>query len=215
MFQPVISNSSRQKESFLNTFGGLNRKEYSKEYELQIGYFKKCFYRDSDGRKDMQRYIQLVSAQLDTLLRSAAVRQIICNRYNNIDVSKVLENGEIVLFSSRPTEIGGTAHRGFGKFFLWLMMIAVEGRPGNEKSRTPFFLYIDEFNNYYDGSFNDIFTQFRKYKVGTIFAIPNLASLGGAHSPVMQALSANAPTKVTFGVCSGLFSGDFALLRSI
>ena len=176
--------------------------ELSKEYELQIGYFKKCFYRNSDGRKDMQKYIQLVSAQLDTLLRSAAVRDIICNRYNNLDLSKVLENGEVVLFSSRPTEIGGTAHKGFGKFFLWLMMIAVEGRPGNEKSRTPFFLYIDEFNNYYDGSFNDIFTQFRKYKVGTIFAIPTLSSLGGAGSPVMQALSANASTKVTFGNCT-------------
>lgn len=174
----------------------------AKEYELQIEYFKKCFYRDSDGRKDMQKYIQLVSAQLDTLLRSAAVRDIICNRYNNIDLSKVLANGEVVLFSSRPTEIGGTAHKGFGKFFLWLVMIAVEGRPGNEKSRSPFFLYIDEFNNYYDSCFNDIFTQFRKYKVGTIFAIPTLSSLGGANSPVMQTLLANSPTKVTFGNCT-------------
>ncbi len=176
--------------------------ELAREYELQIEYFKKCFYRNSDGRKDMQRYIQLVSAQLDTLLRSAAVRDIICNRYNNLNLSEVIENGEVILFSSRANDIGGTAHGGFGKFFLWLMMIAVEGRPGNEKSRTPFFLYIDEFNRYYDGSFNDIFTQFRKYKVGTIFAIPTLSSLGGAGSPVMQALSANAPTKVTFGNCT-------------
>lgn len=176
--------------------------ELSQEYELQIEYFKKCFYRDSDGRKDMQRYIQLVSAQLDTLLRSSAVRNIICNRYNNIDVSKVLANGEVILFSSRANDIGGTAHRGFGKFFLWLFMIAVEGRPGNEKSRAPFFLYIDEFNNYYDGSFNDMFTQFRKYKVGTIFTIPTLSSLGGPHSPVMQTLLANASTKVTFGNCT-------------
>ncbi|MGN1301749.1 MAG: hypothetical protein ACI4U9_04440 [Clostridia bacterium] len=176
--------------------------ELAKEYELQIQYFKKCFYRDSDGRKDMQKYIQLVSAQLDTLLRSAAVRDIICNRYNNIDLSKVIANNEVVLFSSRPTEIGGTAHKGFGKFFLWLVMIAVEGRPGNEKSRSPFFLYVDEFNNYYDACFNDIFTQFRKYKVGTIFAIPTLSSLGGPNSPVMQTLLANSPTKVTFGNCT-------------
>ena len=81
-------------------------------------------------------------------------------------------------------------------------MIAVEGRPGNEQSRSPFFLYIDEFNSYYDGCFNDVFTQFRKYKVGTIFAIPTLSSLGGPNSPVMQTLLANAPTKVTFGNCT-------------
>lgn len=176
--------------------------ELSKEYELQIEYFKKCFYKGSDGRKDMQRYLQLVSAQLDTLLRSAAVRNIICNRYNNIDVSKVLENGEVILFSSRANDIGGTAHKGFGKFFLWLFMIAVEGRPGNENSRAPFFLYIDEFDRYYDGCFNDMFTQFRKYKVGTVFTIPTLSSLGGVNSPAMQTLLPNATTKVTFGNCT-------------
>lgn len=176
--------------------------ELEKEYSLQIDYFKKCFYKDADGRKDMQRYLQLVTAQLDTLLRSAQVRNIICNRYNNIDISKAIENNEVILFSSRPTEIGGTAHKGFGKFFLWLVMIAVEGRPGNEKSRSPFFIYIDEFNNYYDGSFNDFFTQFRKYKVGTIFAIPSLSSLGGVNSPVMQTLLPNATTKITFGNCT-------------
>lgn len=176
--------------------------ELSTEYELQIDYFKNHFYAGSDGRKDMQRYVQFVTAQLDTLLRSAAVKDIICNRYNNLNLSKVLENGEVILFSSRPNDIGGTAHGGFGKFFLWLVMIAVEGRPGNEKSRMPYFLYIDEFDRYYDPSFNDIFTQFRKYKVGTIFAIPTLSSLGGPGSPIMQTLSANASTKVTFGNCT-------------
>ena len=34
MFQPIISNNARQRESFLNSFGGLNRKEYATENEL-------------------------------------------------------------------------------------------------------------------------------------------------------------------------------------
>ena len=177
-------------------------KELAQEYELQIHYFKEKFYRNSDGREDTKRYLQFVTATLDTLLRTAAVRNIICNRYNNINLADVLANGEVILFSSRANDIGGIAHKGFGKFFLWLFMIAVEGRPGNENSRCPYFLYIDDFNKYYDESFDDIFTQFRKYHVGTIFAIPSLASLGGAGSSVMQFLSANAPTKVTFGNCT-------------
>lgn len=176
--------------------------ELSKEYELQINYFKQNFYRDSDGRKDMKRYLQFITASLDTLLRTAAVRNIICNRYNNINLADILENGDVVLFSSRANDIGGTAHLGFGKFFLWLFMIAVEGRKGTEKSISPYFLYLDDFNRYYDACFNDMFTQYRKYHVGTIYAIPNLASLGGPNSPLMQALSANSPTKVTFGNCT-------------
>ena len=43
--------------------------------------------------------------------------------------SKKLENGEVVLLCSRATDIGGTAHKGFGRFFLILMMCFIEGRP--------------------------------------------------------------------------------------
>ena len=73
--------------------------ELAKEYELQIHYFKEKFYRNSDGRKDMKRYLQFITASLDTLLRTGAVRNIICNRFNNINLSDVLANGEVVLFS--------------------------------------------------------------------------------------------------------------------
>ena len=173
--------------------------ELAQEYELQIHYFKEKFYRNSDGRQDMKRYLQFITASLDTLLRTAAVRNIICNRYNNINLSDVLANGEVVLFSSRANDIGGIAQRGFAKFFLWLFMIAVEGRPGSENSICPYFLYLDDFNRYFDGCFEDIFTQFRKYHVGTVFAVPNLASIGGVNSTFVQLLSANASTKVTFG----------------
>lgn len=176
--------------------------ELSKEYELQIGYFKQHFYKDAPGKTDMQRYIQFASAQLDVLLRSSYVRNIICNRYNNIDFSKILENGEVILFSSRPNDIGGTAHAGFGKFFLWLMMIAVEGRPGNENTRTPYFVYIDDYNTYHDPCLEDFFTQFRKYRVGVTVTFPNLNSLGGTSSPFMTTLLSNSTTKVSFGNCT-------------
>ena len=66
--------------------------ELAKEYDLQIGYFEQNFYKNSVGRADMQKYVHFVSSTLDVLLRSAEARNIICNRYNNIDVSKILES---------------------------------------------------------------------------------------------------------------------------
>ncbi len=171
------------------------------KYKFQIAYFEQHFYKSSEGRKDMQRYTHFATAQLEELLRAASVRDIICKRRNNLDFTKVLENGEFVFACTRATDIGGTPHKGFGRFFLSLLMCFVEGRPGTEKTRTPYFLYIDDFDTYATPLLGDIFMVFRKFKVGTTFAIPSLASLGGEGGPIFQALSTNCPSKLTFGNC--------------
>ena len=81
-------------------------------------------------------------------------------------------------------------------------MCAVEGRPGSDKTRIPYFLYVDEFDKYASPFFSDMVTLYRKYRVGTILAVPTLSSLGGASSPFMQTLLSNCPTKITFGNCT-------------
>ncbi len=176
--------------------------DLAKQYEFQIAYFEQHFYKNAPGRKDMGRYVHFATAQLEELLRAACVRDIICNRHNNINFDEVLKNGEVVLICTRPADIGGTPHEGFGRFFLALLMCSVEGRPGNEKTRIPHFLYVDEFNKYSTGLFSDMITLYRKFKVGTIFAVPNLSSLGGTSSPFMQTLLSNCPTKISFGNCT-------------
>jgi len=175
--------------------------DLAKQYEFQIAYFEQHFYKNSTGRQDMQRYTHFATAQLEELLRAASVRDIICKRQNNLDFNKVLADGEVVFACTRLADIGGTPHSGFGRFFLSLFMCFVEGRPGNEKTRTPYFLYVDEFDKYATPLLTDIFTMFRKFKVGTIFAVPSLASLGGDHGELFQALSNNCPSKLSFGNC--------------
>ena len=176
--------------------------ELAKQYEFQIAYFEQHFYKNATGRKDMQRFVHFATAQLEELLRAGCVRDIICKRRNNLNISEVLKNGEIILMCTRPADIGGVPHAGFGRFFLTLFMCAVEGRPGNEKTRTPYFLYVDEFDKYSVPLFTDIFTVFRKFKVGTIFAAPNLGSLGGVSTPYMNSLLSNCSTKISFGNCT-------------
>lgn len=176
--------------------------DLAKQYEFQISYFEQHFYKNATGRKDMERYVHFATAQLEELLRAGCVRDIICKRRNNINFDDVLKNGEVVLICTRPADIGGTPHEGFGRFFLALLMCSVEGRPGNEKTRIPHFLYVDEFNKYATGLFSDMITLYRKFRVGTIFAVPNLASMGGTGSPFMQNLLSNCPTKVSFGNCT-------------
>lgn len=173
--------------------------ELSKLYELQLGYFKANFYKDSPGIQDMKKYIHFASSTLDVVLRASQVRNIICNRFNNISFNDVINNGSVVLISTRPYEIGGTPHKGFGKFFLMLMMCAVETTRAAVRNRTPHFLYVDEFDQYSPKDFGDMYTLYRKFKIGTIFSAQNLSALGGVSHPAIQTLLSNASTKITFG----------------
>ncbi len=169
--------------------------ELVKDYNLQIGYFEQNFYRDSPGKKDMQKYVHFVSSTLDMLLRASQARNIICNRYNNIDFTDVINNGKVVLLSTRPYEIGGTGHKGFGNFFLMLMMCAVEINREVAKDRIPHFIYVDEFDQYATDALSDMYTIFRKFKIGTIFSAQTIGTLGKKKDVLLT----NSPTKITFG----------------
>ena len=83
--------------------------ELAEKYSLQIGYFKKNFYSASSMRNETEKYVYTAINQLDSLLRLANVRSILCNRTNNINFDKALENGEVTFLCTRRGDLGATA----------------------------------------------------------------------------------------------------------
>ena len=173
--------------------------ELADKYKLQLNYFKKNFYSTGSGKSDTEKYVYSAATQLDNLLRIYSVRNILCNRTNNIDYDKALANGEITLVCTRRGDLGATAHKAFGLFFLLIMQYSVLKRPGNERTRVPHFLYIDEFSDFICSATDSIFTLYRKYRVGTIISAQNLAQLGEEKSSKRQTILANCASKIVFG----------------
>lgn len=175
--------------------------ELAEKYSIQINYFKKNFYARSAGRQETEKYIYIATAQLDNLLRLPGVKTILCNRHNNIDFDKALANGEVTLVCTRRGDLGRTSHRAFGLFFILSMQNAVLRRPGNESSRIPHFLYIDEFPDFICKDTEAIFTLYRKYKVATTITAQNLAQLEG-NMPNMKykdTILSNCASKIFLG----------------
>ena len=152
--------------------------ELAEKYSSQITYFKKNFYANSAGREATSKYIYLAVAQLDNLLRLPGVKTILCNRHNNIDFDKALANGEVTLVCTRRGDLGRTSHKAFGLFFILSMQNAVLRRPGNEKTRIPHYLYIDEFPDFVTRDTETIFTMYRKYCVGTTISAQSISMFG-------------------------------------
>ena len=172
----------------------------SQKYKLLINYFKKNFYSTGSGRADTEKYVYGAVTQLDNLLRIKGVRNILCNRTNNINFDDVLSNGDVTFVCTRRGDLGATAHKAFGLFFIILMQYSVLRRPGNENNRVPNYLYIDEFPDFIGESTEPLFTLYRKYRVGTIISAQNLDQLGyNNNDKYKQTILSNCATKVVFG----------------
>ena len=175
--------------------------ELAQKYTVLMSYFKKNFYANSPGRADTEKFVYSASTMLDNLLRYPGIRRILCNRTNNINFDNVLSNGELTLLCTRRGDLGASTHKAFGLFFILSLQYAVLRRPGNENTRIPHFLYIDEFADFACSQTESIFTMFRKYRVGTVISIQNLDQLNIANDDkhFRNTVIANCGNKIVFG----------------
>ena len=177
--------------------------ELAKNYSIQISYFEKNFYKGSKN-KELKEQLNNTIAIIENLLRNPGIKNILCNRTNNINYDDALENGEVIFLCTRRGDLGATIHRGFGIYFLLLMQQSILNRPGIENSRIPHFLYIDEFSPFLCNSTEEMFTLYRKYRIGITISAQNLAQLGQSteESSHKETVLSNCLTKAVFGGAS-------------
>ena len=173
--------------------------ELADKYKILIKYFENNFYVDGKDTTNTKQSIYTASAELDNLLRYPGVKNILCNRNNNLEFDKALANGEVTFVCTRRGDLGANAHKAFGIFFLLLMQQSVLSRPGNDNTRIPHFLYIDDFPEFLCKAIEPIFTVYRKYKVGNILSAQTLSQLADDRGNFKDEILANCVNKVIFG----------------
>ncbi|MCI9246737.1 MAG: hypothetical protein HFJ30_06420 [Clostridia bacterium] len=153
--------------------------EKAEHYRILIKYFETNFYKTGKNLFNTKRSVTTASSELDNLLRYPGVKNILCNRTNNLNYDKILADGDITLLCTRRGDLGETAHKAFGLFFILLMQQSILSRPGNDSNRIPHFLYIDDFPAYICKATEPIYTLYRKFKVATVLDSQNLSQLRG------------------------------------
>ncbi|MBR1802498.1 MAG: type IV secretory system conjugative DNA transfer family protein [Clostridia bacterium] len=153
--------------------------DLAEKYRILIRYFENNFYENGKNVFNTKKSVTTASAELDNLLRYPGVKNILCNRSNNLNYDEILKEGQITLVCTRRGDLGEKAHRAFGLFFILLMQQSILSRPGNDNNRIPHFLYIDDFPTYICPATEPIYTLYRKYKVATVLDSQNLAQLDG------------------------------------
>ena len=101
------------------------------------------------------------------------------NGKSEIDFAKALENGQIIAITTAQGVLNQTLSRLLGLFLIINFQSVVIKRSGDEHTRRPHFLYIDEFQEYANPSFSVLLTQGRSYRVGSVLATQNRQLIAG------------------------------------
>lgn len=96
---------------------------------------------------------------------------------NDIDFDSHLANGGIIAIATAQGTLRDLG-RYLGFFIILQFQASVFRRPGNENTRRPHYLYIDEFQVYANPGFADMLTQGRSYRVASHLATQNRALIG-------------------------------------
>jgi len=185
--------------------------ELAEKYALQISYFEKNFYKppvsmeDEDtlsfigsGRAETQKYLYNTATELDNVLRHPGVRNILCNKTNNIDFDKMFKDGEVTLVSLVKQNL---PFRTLGMFFLNQYSVSLYRRQMlPDESLIGNFFYIDDLTPYLHPITQGLFTSFRRGRCGLSVCIHGLSELEVVGAKTYRdVVLTNCKTKVVFG----------------
>lgn len=147
--------------------------------------------------------------QVEDLAGDERLARVLSGR-SDVDLDRLLREGGVLLVS---TALGPLGRLGdiFGMFVTLHFQAAVLRRPGNEWTRAPHVLYVDEFGRYASGDVEKMLTLARSYRVSTVMALQSTAQLvqgplsDRPDTTFRDVLMGQARNKVVFG---GLDAGD-------
>lgn len=141
-----------------------------------------------------------ILTRLDTFLRPKPIRAMM-SQQKGIDFSEVMNGKKILLVKLPQGLIGAQNSYLLGTLIIAKINQAAQARQNlAPNERVPFFLYIDEFQQYVTDSISTLLYQSRKYCLGLVLAHQGLEQIFAREKEVAEAVLANAYTRICFRV---------------
>ncbi|MFC2950023.1 TraM recognition domain-containing protein [Virgibacillus sediminis] len=151
-----------------------------------------------------EKYKQFViglRAQLENITSNELLKNIMCGK-SDLGVDEHFANDGVLIVN---TALGTLKKAGdaFGQFLIMHLQNGTFRRPGTEDTRTPHFMFIDEYKRYINPQVEIFLSLAASYKVSGILASQSLGQLeveAGDISPraMKQAIMTNCRNKLCF-----------------
>ena len=154
-------------------------------------------FADWSEKFDTEAIIPLVN-KLGQFLSDPLLRNIFAQRENKIDLKDIMNNKKILLINLSKGKLGEENSSFFGSMFITKIKQAGMSRADMpEQDRVDFYLYVDEFHNLVTETFENLFSEARKYGICLIVAHQYMQQL---LPPVQATVLGNSGTLVIFRV---------------
>lgn len=138
-----------------------------------------------------------ITAKIGRFLFSASARQIISQSKSTIDFKDIINSQKILICNLSKGRLGDDTSSLFGTMILAKLQIAVLNRASQQaKDRYPFYLYVDEFQNFATSSFVQLLSEARKYKLYLAMAEQSTSQQSDVRT--VQVIMANVGSLVCF-----------------
>jgi len=150
-------------------------------------------------KEDMTSYeMEPLQRRLNDFVMNPTIRRVIGPEESGLDFREAVNNGKIVLVDIQKGEVGETVSQLVGSIVVTKIWAAAQSRVTQPiEERIPFFLYVDELQNFGgEGSnFTKILAEAREYRLGLWLATQYLHQLA---TDMRRAVTNNCRTKITF-----------------
>jgi hypothetical protein len=109
--------------------------------------------------------------KINQFLANPYIRNIVAQNKSSINISEIMDSGKILILNLSKGKIGDENSAFLGSLFITKIQQSAQERARlNPENRKPFYLYVDEFQNFSTESFVNIFSEARKYNLNLTVA---------------------------------------------
>lgn len=134
----------------------------------------KHFWRNEFGKAGGMQQVKMaagITAKIGRFLFSASAKRILEQEKSTIDFDDIINNRKILICNFSKGLLGEDTSELFGIMVLAKLQLASLRRARVQQSeRTPFYLYVDEFQNFATMSFVQMLSESRKYRLFLVMA---------------------------------------------
>ncbi|NBO17390.1 MAG: DUF87 domain-containing protein [Proteobacteria bacterium] len=130
-------------------------------------FFDKEFAEFKSNNKLKTESISPIQNKIGPFETIQIIRNILCQRNSTINFSDIMDSKKIFLFNLSKGMLGDDVKNLFGSLIVSKIQSTVLKRANlSAEQRSPFYLYIDEFQNFTTDTFQSILSESRKYGLG-------------------------------------------------
>lgn len=139
-----------------------------------------------------------IQTKIGALLADPRIYQFLAGEGETLRIRRIMDERQILIVNLSKGRLGGDSARLVGALLTTMFAIAAFSRASMTGSeRTPFLLFLDEFQSFTTGAVADMLSELRKYRVGLVMAHQYLHQLD---PEIRHAVFGNVGTMIAFRV---------------